>query len=428
MRPHLMPMPDQADWAAPCEQFSGPVRTVTGAAQTRNAVRLVRDRPYQAQYRALAELTHDLRTPLSGMIGLIDLLDNRALTEADRERLALIRAANEHMLGLVDGVLDREFRSGTANERFHPSQVLNQCITLAQAGAGDRSVNIVAKYSPDLSLPVTGDSDALRVIVNNFLSNAIKFCTSGPITVTAKLRKGATGHTLIVAVRDTGPGIPRSQWSRIFKHGERLTSGVPGSGLGLALCARQAARARGRLAVRSIPGRGTMFLTALPVSVERGIPWTDSQGVNGAVPALSVVRTILAVIDSRSRHTALQAKLECSGFHLVHAVCPSQALDHICTAFAQGRRFDAVLIDEPSDPALCGPLIEAIAIMSRDGAPIPICALADSGNANLLNTGRSQAFGRRQHPDFRPEILSALIAATQTHWPAQSTDMGHSPA
>ncbi len=418
MRPHLMPMPDQAAWPALCEHASGPVQSVTAAAQIRNAVRRVRNHPHQAQYRALTELTHDLRSPLSGMIGLIDLLDGRALIEADRERLSLIRSASEQMLGLVDGVLDREFRSRSADQRFHPSLVLDQCIILAQAAAGDRTLHFVRKYSPDLNRPVTGDIDALRVIVNNLLSNAVKFCASGPITVTSKLREGPTGNELIVAVCDTGPGIPRNQWGRVFKRGERLISDLPGSGLGLAFCARRAAQAGGRLTVRSITGRGTMFLTALPVCVEQGMLGRELTARNDSVLAISASRTILAIIGSRSRQTALQAKLETSGFQLINAVCPLQALDHTCAAFAQGRIFDAVIIDEPGDPALSGPLMDAIAIMSHEGAPIPIFALADSDDAKQPDVGSNLTFNQRLHPDFRPEVLSDLIAATQSHWPA----------
>ena len=435
MHPHIMPMPDQAAWPALCDEASGPVRSVTGTAQhrlgtaqARKAIRRVRHRPHQAQYHALAELTHDLRSPLSGIIGLIDLLDSHALSEADRERLSLIHAAGEQMLGLVDGVLEREFRSGSANALFHPSQVLNQCIILGQAAAGNRGLHFIRNYSPDLNRPVTGDIDALRVIVNNFLSNAVKFCASGPITVTSKLRERPTGNELIVAVCDTGPGIPRNQWGRVFKRGERLTSDLPGSGLGLAFCARRAAQAGGRLTVRSTPGKGTMLLTALPVCVEQAMPRMDLRCAEHQVPSASLGRTVLAVIESRSRQTALQAKLEKAGFQLVRAVCQSQALDRICAAFAQGRMFDAVIIDEPSDPALSGPLMEAIAIMSHEGAPIPIFALSENGAPLQPVPEDSYGFARKLHPDFRPDVLSDLIAASQVHWAARSMRADHCPA
>lgn len=420
MQSHLMPMPDLADCSASGGQPSARVRGVADAAQMRNAVYPIRDRPYQAQYRALAELTHDLRSPLSGMIGLIDLLDTRAMIDADRERLALIRASSEQMIDLVDGVLDCERRSGRADAQFHPSQVLDQCITLAQAAAGKRALHFIRNFSLDLNQSIIGDSGALRVIANNFLSNATKFCTRGPITITAKLRAGPDGHALIIAVRDTGPGIPRSQWSRIFARGERLASGVPGSGIGLSLCAQRASRAGGRLAVRSIAGKGTIFLCALPVRIGPSLPGKDLIETDGPMSAISDSRTILTVIESRSRQTALQAKLEPSCFQLVHAACPSQALDHICTAYAQGRRFDAVIVEEHRDPAHSGPLIEAITIMSGAGAPIPVFALADSDDAQQADKSSSHVFEQRLHPDFRPDLLFDLIAATQNHWPARS--------
>ena len=421
MRPNLMPMPDFASRPAPCDRSSASVQNTRDAAQIRHAVRPIRARPYQAQYRALAELTHDLRSPLSGMIGLIDLLDNRAMTEADRERLALIRAASEQMIGLVDAVVDCERRSGNADEQFHPSQLLNQCITLAQAAAGNRALHFVRNFSPDLYQSIVGDSDALRVIVNNFLSNATKFCASGPITVTAKLRAGPDGHALTVAVRDVGPGIPRHQWRKIFERGKRLGSGVPGSGLGLALCEHRASRAGGRLAVRSVPGKGTIFFCALPVRVARGVPGPDLIKADGRVSERSFSRAILAVTGSQSCQTALQAKLEAAPFQLVHAACPSQALDHICTAYAQGRRFGAVIVDEHLDPALSGPLIEAIAIMSDAGAPIPVFTLASDDDAKQADNRRCHGFEHRLNPDFRPDFLSDLIAATQAHGPARST-------
>lgn len=317
------------------------------------------------------ELAHDLRTPLGGIIGLLDLIDPAGLTAEDHDRLLLARKTAETMLPMVDSMLAEPNASTCAadqvNQPFDPRALIRECVAIARAESGNAKHAFRIHAAGVLAQEVTGNALIARRIIANLLSNAVKFSPGGAIIVTARLRQRYDKAWLIVGVADQGRGIARNEWSTIFGNGTRIGAKEPGYGFGLAICKKLAAEANGRISVRSTPGRGSLFLLHLPVALAGATP----AGHQPAQHQPAQHRPVLIVVPGRSRQIALQASLESSGLACVIASCPSEALDHICTAYSNGWRFGAALIDPDFCAEEYGPLANAIGILAGSGNHIP---------------------------------------------------------
>lgn len=331
------------------------------------------ERHSRAGRTTIRELAHDLRTPLGGIIGLLDLIDPAGLSAEDNDRLLLARKTAGTMLPMVDTMLEEPFSRACAQDEakqpFEPQTLIRECVALVRAGSGNTKNSFRIHGAGALTRTVKGNAPVARRIIANLLSNAVKFSSRGTITVTARFRQRRGETWLIVGVADQGRGIGRHEWDAIFGDGTRIGAKEPGYGYGLAICKKLAAEANGRISVRSTPGRGSLFLLHLPVEFARA----TSTG------HLSVQdRTVLIVVAGRSRQIALQASLESSGLSSVLANCPSEALDHISTAYANGRQFDAAVIDSDFGPQEYAPLSDAMGILAASGNSIPTFMIRQS--------------------------------------------------
>ena len=217
----------------------------------------------------LTTVSHELRTPLNAILGfsqvLLDEIDG-PLDDDQREDVATIKEAGEHLRALVDDVLDLARIEGgvfTLDRRaVDAAPVLREVARLIEAQRDKKLVTIEARVPA--SLPeVDGDPKRLRQIVMNLATNALKFTDEGRIVIEASASDGL----IRISVRDTGSGIPRDELSTIFDEFHRVPSMrrvSQGSGLGLAICKRLVDLHGGRIEVESIVGHGSVFTVSLP--------------------------------------------------------------------------------------------------------------------------------------------------------------------
>jgi signal transduction histidine kinase/CheY-like chemotaxis protein len=217
--------------------------------------------------RYLASLSHELRTPLNGVLGMAGLLAETRLAADQRSHLAALRDCGEHLLGLVNDILDLA-RLDAGQLTLHPAPV--QVARLLQSTAELLSPRAHAKglevgWSAPAGLPqVRADEGRLRQILFNLAGNAVKFTESGGVLLGVEARNANPGRAALrFTVTDTGPGVPSAERERIFEaftqasaeHSARLD----GSGLGLAIVRRLAAAHGGRAGVESPPEGGSHF-------------------------------------------------------------------------------------------------------------------------------------------------------------------------
>lgn len=228
-----------------------------------------------AKSRFVATMSHEIRTPLGGMLGMIDLL---AMDETDPAKLELLNYAVTAGTGLsriVNDVLDfSKMEAGVfvfEEERVDVRALIESVTMLAGATEKENKRSIQAKVYDDVPQIFLGDGTRIRQVISNFVSNAYRYSTDGPILIRATSSPHKKGALLRVEVQDFGIGIEKDSLGSLFKDFSQvanpLTTAAQGTGLGLAICKRILQGCGGTIGVESEPGVGSTFWFELPVTV-----------------------------------------------------------------------------------------------------------------------------------------------------------------
>jgi PAS domain S-box-containing protein len=224
----------------------------------------------EAQTRFLATMSHELRTPLNSILGFTQLMESEdfgPLNERQRRYIAHIAFSGQHLLNLINDLLDiSKVQAGQAEihiEEVSLSVLLNEAVENVAPLAGATNLTLVVNASEGLR--VKADRRRVLQIALNLLSNAIKFTPSGGhISIGAR----RSGNHVLIEVIDNGVGIPPDQHERIFEEFTQVesdrTRSQPGTGLGLALCKTLTLLMGGSISVSSQPGVGSTFTVTLP--------------------------------------------------------------------------------------------------------------------------------------------------------------------
>ncbi len=223
----------------------------------------------KAKSEFLSRVSHELRTPLNAILGFGQLLERQNPTEQQRGRLRHIINAGQHLLGLINEVLDiSRIETGKMQVSLEPvsmSDALAEAIDLMRPLASQRKVQLFADFDVDASVHVMADCQRLKQVLLNLLANGVKYIPAGG---TVSVSCGASaGEHLRVFISDTGPGIPQEKISRLFTPFDRLgaeQADIEGTGLGLALSRRLMEAMGGSIGVDSVVGKGTTFWVELP--------------------------------------------------------------------------------------------------------------------------------------------------------------------
>ncbi len=229
----------------------------------------------RAKSRFLAGMSHEMRTPLNAVLGLLREIQYRTPDRTIHQLANIAHASADMLCGLVDDVLDTT-RIETGKFQFHhatfePAALIEEVASVLASRAEDRNNTVAVDIEALASRFVTTDRARLKQVLVNLLGNAIKYTADGNITLHASLAPGADDTTsLRVTVTDTGIGIPADQHEKIF--GRFFQAGSnDGLGLGLSICREIVERLGGRIGVISAPGRGSTFWFEVPV-VEADAP------------------------------------------------------------------------------------------------------------------------------------------------------------
>lgn len=356
--------------------------------------RLVRERTAAlAQANAikddfLANLSHEIRNPLNGVVGLCATIDPSPLNEVERHRFGLLRQCAEHLASLLEEILDlARLQTGSVELRpqtFAPQELLASVRAIASAGPGGAAANIRTTVAADVPVYLVGDRRRLQQVLLNFVTNAIKYAGGSPIDVQASTRSAGDGRReLILTVADAGPGIPAADQERLFLKFERGAAArrhrIPGTGLGLAVCHQIAEAMGGSVGVESTPGQGATFFLRLPLALGTRPPLTASAFVAESITSREAA---LVVDDEDYNRVALGALLGTMGFEATTARDADAALSLV----GQGRTFAVVLLDYDL-PGMKGP---ALARSLRENLP------ADDQPVILATTAYATVEKRRE--------------------------------
>ncbi len=283
--------------------------------------------------RILATVSHDIRTPLSGIAGMSHLLGQTRLTPEQANYLAGIGQSVQALSQLVDDLLD--FSAIEAGRfKLHPRdddlrQLIESVVEILAHRAHEKGIEIASWVAADVPGLLSFDPERLRQVLFNLVGNAVKFTSEGGVLVSASMVDGE----LEIRVRDTGPGMSARGQERLFREFEQVgeeKSRIGGTGLGLAISRRIVLEAGGSIAVESELGVGSTFVVRAPV----GQP-SDFRLRQARATMLSSTHMLIIAPDGVCRE-ALAAAVTSLGGTVRHAATPADllaSLEHASDAF-----------------------------------------------------------------------------------------------
>ncbi len=358
----------------------------------------------EAKSRFLANLGHEVRTPMTGVLGMSELLLTTRLDDRQQGQVWAIRRAGEHLLRLVNDALDLARIEAGRFELdavdFPLDALVDEVAELMRPLAERKGVRFIVVVAEDARGGWCGDPTRVRQILLNLLGNAVKFTAQGEVSLSIEplLPRG-----LRCIVRDTGPGLDAEQQRRLFRRfeqaeGARTASRYGGSGLGLAICEELAVAMGGGIDVSSVPGEGACFVVRLPI--ERAVRPLSSPVVAGAREADP--RDVLLVEDDAIVADVLIGLLQAQGHRASHAGHALAALTANAT-----RHFDLALID------LDLPGMDGLALarqLRAQGFDRPMIAITARADAEAEPQAMDAGFDAFLRKPLTGELLADAIA------------------
>ena len=314
-------------------------RQLEQAMDAAETARQLAEKANRAKSAFLANMSHELRTPLNAVLGFSQLMKNAPdATNEQRKNLDIITHSGEHLLNLINNVLDiSKIESGHVEleeSQLDLHQMLQELKSLMYMRAAEKGLVFTLEQSDDLPRNISVDGGKLRQVLINLIGNAIKFTSSGGVSLKAMLIKRETSELARIRfeVKDSGPGISEENKERIFAPFVQLGERPPaekGTGLGLAICKQHVDLMSGEIGIISEPGKGSVFHFEIPVAVlaNEAVQSAPSRGhVLGLAEGQPNYRILIAE-DQRENRLLLCKLLDPLGFELREAVNGQEALE-----------------------------------------------------------------------------------------------------
>ena len=312
------------------------IRDLTQIKGQQNELKLAVERARNANVaksRFLSSMSHELRTPMNAIVGFAQLLDmgEGQLTERQRESVKEIRTAGNHLLEVIDDILDlARIEAGTfvVNcEDVNMNSLMADCVELTKGQAGKRGIKVFNHLGEQQTFIVNADPFRLKQVVLNLLSNAVKFNhADGTVSVSAE---PTTGDRLRISVTDSGVGLTDSEQERLFQPFERASadnSSVKGTGIGLVISKSLVELMGGAIGLESYKYMGSTFWIELPLN----------RVITGRKPEPNTTHSLLATRPDAEAVT--QKKI----LYVEDQPANIKLLEHLIEKLAIGRFYSAV--------------------------------------------------------------------------------------
>ena len=370
-----------------------------------------------AREKLMLTITHDIKAPAGSIIGYIDLLIRLVNDRRQQFYLSNMKSSAQHLLALVTSLLDyHRLEAGKMDLHpvaFNPHELLTDIYNSFLPLAEKKQLQLDFKEKLPETLTLEGDPFRIRQIVENLLSNALKFTAAGGITLQAEYH----GNQFVFCVSDTGCGMTASEQERIFKEFTRLSSaqGQEGFGLGLSITRKLVELLLGRIDIESAPGKGSTFKVSMPLPSISPKPAPGSKEPAITLPKIHL--RIAIIDDDRIQMHLTEAMLhnaaeEVKGFKVETVCCeqPEELIEQL-----KNRTFDLVFTDIQM-PAMNGfELLHHLRNQNfAQAQSIPVIGITARGDMNENDFLQKGFAGMLQKP-FNQSELKKVVKNALTH-------------
>lgn len=368
--------------------------------------------------RFLTAMSHEMRTPLNGILGYAQLLRlEGGLDAVQSMRVEGMLVASNHLLQMIRRVLDlSEIEAGHAALQLaavDPREIAAACLDLVRPTAVAKQLSLELSVAVEVPGQIVTDPTRLRQVLLNLLGNAVKFTQQGKVEL--RLSSASGGMGLRFEVADTGPGIPNGQRHRLFGEYQRFaaTPGtmIEGAGLGLSLSAGLAVLLGGQLHHQDNPAGGSLFRLDLPLTL--GMPDSEAAASPAARQIPAQALRVLVVDDVGMNRDVATGLLQSAGHAVTCAESGTQAV-----ALVAGKGFDIVLMD------LCMPAVDGLEATRQIRAlpglagRVPIVAMtAQAFSDQVQDCYAAGMDGHLVKPFTLETLLDALASGIAGHRP-----------
>lgn len=359
----------------------------------------------KAKSTFLANMSHELRTPLNAIMGFSNILrENPNLDSKDRRNLDIINRSGEHLLGLINDVLEMaKIEAGRVHIDAAPFDLggtVADVINMMQARANEKNLTLVIDQSSTFPRYIVGDQARLRQVLINLVGNAVKFTEHGGVKLRLNTRNNSRAH-LVIDVEDSGPGIALQDQQRVFEpfvQVDALTTNK-GTGLGLTITKQFVELMGGQLTLTSQPGVGSLFRVDLPLQLADAsdishINHREERQVLTLAPGQNDYR-ILIVEDQLENQFLLTHLMESAGFRVMLADNGQQGVD-----LFQAWQPHLIWMDRQM-PIMDGPQAARLIRSLPGGDSVKIVAVSASAfeeqRAEMLNAGMDDFISKPFH-------------------------------
>ncbi|MEQ8267848.1 MAG: ATP-binding protein [Parvibaculum sp.] len=397
--------------------FISQIQDITARKQVETELVAARDEAKHASAAKssfLASMSHEIRTPMTGVMGMLDMLQESGVSGDQLELIRTARSSAEMLLSIINDVLDmarlEAGRVEIARRDFHAETLLRTVCDMMAARAESKGLGFSAVLPLSTRLWLKGDPDRISQILFNLLGNAVKFTERGEVSLAAETRSTDKGLDLVLRVSDTGRGIPKDKIELVFREFEQVhkedATRADGTGLGLAIVSRLVEAMNGTIGVTSEEGRGSVFTVTLPLApgvapAEEVPAQAASEPPAQARPESGAPLSVLVVEDNAVNRKVIGSVLSIVGIEPAYAFDGAAALEAVTA-----QRPDLIFMDVMM-PVMDG--LTATRRLREMGFTGPILGLT----ANAMAHHREACFeaGMDDHiaKPFRPaDIINAL--------------------